>query len=319
MNLRTKQLGALGSALALIVTLAACGGQDSTATASEGGLTTITLSIPPVGDSLPVYDAISKGYFEDEGLKVELTPAANGATTINALVSGSTDLALVSYPSLITAYAAGLPVTMAANGIAGTDDYQAGLYVLADSDIKSPKDMLGKTFATPSLGSVGDIWFRGVLLAEGLDYTKVKFVEIPQANMAAALKAGDVDGIFQTEPTLSATKASLDIRAIGYQNGPQGLFATSKSLLEKSPEVIKGFRAALASAVADIDADPHGVAKAMMPKYTEMSAETAAAMKLPDYITEFDAKGVQSVIDLMVQVGLLKESFNAADLYEDAS
>lgn len=316
MNLPTKRLGALVVAIGLASLTSACGGGD--ASASNDGTTKVTLSVPPVGDSLPVYDAISKGYFKAQGLDVELTPAANGATTINALVSGSTDLALVSYPSLITAYSSHLPVTIAAPGIAGTDEYGAGLYVLADSTVHKPADMVGKKMATPSLGSVGDIWFRGVLMQQGLNPQSVQYVEIPQANMAAALKAGDVDGIFQTEPTLSATEAKLNIRPIGFQNGPQGLFATSDKMLQEHPKEIAGFRAALAKAVADIQADPHGVAKAMMPKFTKMTPQAAAKMRLPHYEVNYDAAGVQKVVDLMVKVGRLKSSFDAAALYKNA-
>ncbi|WP_328529183.1 ABC transporter substrate-binding protein [Nocardioides sp. NBC_00368] len=318
MNLRTpRRLGAVVLTLLLASAAGACG--EDAPSASAGDSSKVTLSIPPVGDSLPVYDAISKGYFADEGLDVELTPAANGATTINALVSGSTDLALVSYPSLITAYSSDLPVTIAAPAIAGTDEYKSGLYVLADSEIEEPADMVGKKMATPSLGSVGDIWFRGVLLQQGLDPDSVTYIEIPQANMAAALEAGDVDGIFQTEPTLSATEASLDVRPISFQNGPQGLFATSEKLVEERPEVVTRFRAALAKAVADIEADPQGVAKAMMPEYTEMTPEVAAKMRLPEYQVDYDAAGVQDVVDLMVEVGLLEDSFDANELYQDAS
>lgn len=312
MNVRTLRLGAVGSALAVLASLGltACG--DEASSVADG---TVTLSIPPVGDSLPVYRAISEGYFEDEGIEVELTPAANGATTINALVSGSTDLALVSYPSLITARGADLPVTIAAPAIAGNEGYQAGLYVLEGSAIKEPKDMLGKKFATPSLGSVGDVWFRGVLNEAGLDYSKVEFVEIPQANMASALKAGDVDGIFQTEPTLSATRADLDIRAVDIQIGPQGLFATSEKVLKENPDVVESFRAALARAVEDIEADPHGIAEQEMPKYTDMDAKTAKAMGLPEFQVEYDASGVQDVIDLMFEVGLLEKQYEATDLF----
>jgi NitT/TauT family transport system substrate-binding protein len=318
MNLHTKRrLGVLALALTLAGTVSACGSDDAS-NAAASDVTKVTLSIPPVGDSLPVYQAIDKGYFEAEGLDVELTPAANGATTINALVSGSTDLALVSYPSLITAHSSDLPITIAAPAIAGTEEYAAGLYVLADSDIEAPADMVGKKMATPSLGSVGDIWFRGVLLQEGLSPDDVTYVEIPQANMAAALEAGDVDGIFQTEPTLSATEANVDVRSIGYQEGPQGLFATSDQLMEEQPEVVTAFRAALAKAVADIEADPRGVVEAIMPEYTEMAPEVAANMRLPQYQVEYDAAGVQEVIDLMVEVGLLEDSFDAGELYQDA-
>ena len=318
MNLPTKHLGAIAVALLVAGASSACGG-STTGAAAPGGLTKATISVPPVGDALPVYDAISKGYFTDERLDVELTPAANGATTINALVSGSTDMALVSYPSLITAYSSHLPVTIAAPGIAGTDQYASGLYVLANSDIHKSADMVGKKMATPSLGSVGDIWFKGVLLQEGLDPNRVKYVEIPQANMASALKAGDVDGIFQTEPTLGVTQAGLAIRPIGFQNGPQGLFVTSDKLIDQHPSEVAAFRAAMSKAVADIEADPHGVAKAMMPKYTGMSPEAAAKMRLPEYQVKYDAAGVQKVIDLMAKLRAIKGSFNAAELYKNAS
>ncbi len=310
---------AVGGATAVCValSLSACGGGGSSSgQASKGGLTTITLGVPPVGDSLAVYVAIEKGYFKKEGLNVKLVPAANGATTINALISQSTDLALVSYPSLISAYSAGLPVTIAALAINGDAAYKSGLYVLNKSSIKTPANMLGKSMATPSLRSVGDVWFRGVLIKDGLDYHKVKFVEIPQANMANALKSGEVQGAFLTEPTLSAARKQLDLRAIGYQTGPQGLYATSDKTFKQKPKVIEGFRAALAMAVADIAADPHGVAEATMPKFTDMDAATAKAMNLPQYVTKWDNSGVQAVIDLMAKTALIKKDFKATELYK---
>ncbi|QSE41187.1 ABC transporter substrate-binding protein [Rhodococcus erythropolis] len=317
MNTRFTRFCAIGAGLALAFTVAACGGSDSDAAApSADGVTRMTLSIPPVGDSLPVYVALENGFFADNGLEIELAPAANGATTINALISGSTDLALVSYPSLIKAVDSKLPVAIAAMGIDGTDEYKAGIYVPEGSAVKTPADLIGKKVATPSLGSVGDIYFRGVLKDENLDYTKVNFVELPQANMATALKAGDVDAAFITEPTLSSAVKTLDLRAIGYQNGPQGVFATSTKTIDSNPDAIRGFRTALAQAVEVIEVDPHGVASQIMPKYTDMDAETARNMNLPQFVTEWNADDVQSVIDLMVEVGIIKQSFSADNLFQ---
>jgi NitT/TauT family transport system substrate-binding protein len=88
--------------------------------------------------------------------------------------------------------------------------------------------------------------------------------------------------------------------------------------MEDKPEVVTAFRAALAKAVSDIEADPRGVVEATMPKHTEMTPEVAAKMRLPEYQVEYDAAGVQEVIDLMVEVGLLKDSFDAGELYQDA-
>ncbi|WP_413767783.1 ABC transporter substrate-binding protein [Rhodococcus pyridinivorans] len=316
MKTRFARVCAAVATLALAGTVAACGGEASSSGApSEDGITRMTLSIPPVGDSLPVYVAQMKGYFADNDLEIELTPAANGATTINALISGSTDLALVSYPSIIKAVDSGLPVTIAATGIDGTDDYKGGIYVRSDSSAATAADLLGKKVATPSLGSVGDIFLRGVLLSEGLDYNQVDFVELPQANMATALAAGDVDAAFITEPTLSSALETVDLRSIAYQNGPQGLFATSEKVIETNPDAIRAFRAALARAVEDIELDPHAVAAETLPRFSDMDEDTARNMNLPEYVTEYEAEDVQSVIDLMVEVGIVKESFSADKMY----
>lgn len=310
----------LAAAAALSITLVACAGsaqQESPSTDAEAPakVTKLSISIPPVGDSLPVFVAIDQGFFAANNLEVELVPAANGATAVNSLISQSTDIALISYPTLINAHAAGLPVTTAAVGIDGTKEYQSAIYTVKDSPITTLEQLQGKAVAVPSLNSVGDIFLSGEFLANGLDPATIKYVELPQANMAAALAAGDVDAVFMGEPTLSATLKTMELRPIVIQEGPQGLFATSVTLLETRPEVIKAFRAALAEGVAYIEADPHGVAGATLPNHTKLDTQTATNMNLPFFGTEWNASGVQANIDLMVELGIVDKSFPSTDLY----
>lgn len=305
------------SALTGCTSNGAAPGPANSENGAPAGKVKLRVSIPPVADSLPVFVALENGYFDAEGLSIELVPAANGATAVNSLVSQSTEIALISYPTLINAYSAGIPVTIGAFGIEGTDEYQAAAYVKKDSPLKTLADMVGKTMATPSLNSVGDIFLSGEFIKEGLDPKQVTFVEIPQANMAVALEAGDVDAAFITEPTLSAASKQVDIRPLAVQHGPQGLFATSQSFLDKNQDAIGGFRAALVKAVGDIDKDPHGVAEKVMPKYSNMDAETAKSMHLPLFQTKWNHDGIQDVIDVMVKLGIIKEGFDANVLYKD--
>lgn len=309
------------AALGMALTLTACSttapqADESTQDIGNSAeLQTMTLSIPPVGDSLPIYIALDEGYFEDEGLDITLVPAANGATSINAVVSASTDLALVSYPSLIVARASGIPVTIAALGVDGTEEYQAGIYTLEDSDIQSLEDIVGKRVAVPSLNSVGDIFLSGEFLANGLDPADIDYVELPQGNMASAISSGDVDAAFMTEPTLSSARQDIDIRLITYQEGPQGVFITSDSTLDANVEAVQGFRDAIARANEDIAKDPQAAATTYMPKHTEMSEETASTMGLPRYVSEWEAAAVQAQIDLMAKLDIIGETFDANDLY----
>ncbi|MDI2099026.1 ABC transporter substrate-binding protein [Ruicaihuangia caeni] len=319
MKRTTTRLGATVLAAALgLAALAGCASDDTGATPDTGSATETTklrVSIPPVADSLPVFVAIDEGYFEERGLEVELVPAANGATAVNSLVSSSTEIALVSYPTLVNAHSAGLPVTIGAFGIEGTDEYMAAIYVTDDSPLASIDELIGKKVATPSLNSVGDIFLSGEMLDAGLDPKQVEFVEIPQANMAGALGAGDVDAVFLTEPTLSAASKELELRPLAVQNGPQGLFATSKKFLEENEGAIKAFREALEQAVRDIEADPSGVAERTMPNHSNMDAETAAAMHLPLFQTKWNEEGIQKIIDLMAELGIIKNRFEADELY----
>ncbi|WP_403022075.1 ABC transporter substrate-binding protein [Salinibacterium sp. GXW1014] len=313
---RVTRFTAIMAAAAVGLTLSACSPeQEASSDESSGSLGKITVSIPPVADSLPVFVAIDNGYFDDLGLEVELVPAANGATAVNSLVSQSTDVALVSVPTLISAKAGGLPVTIAALGIEGVDDYEAAIYVLEDSPIDDLEGLIGKKMATPSLKSIGDIFARGELLDANQDPEGVQYVELPQSNMASALSAGDVDAAFITEPTLSEIRKTLELRPLAVQNGPQGLFATSEDTLDERSDAIKAFREAIAKGVADIEEDPSGVAEATMPNHTSMDANTAANMKLPRYVTEFDPSGFQDMVDLMLEVKLIEKKIEAKDFY----
>ncbi|MDQ0254947.1 ABC-type nitrate/sulfonate/bicarbonate transport system substrate-binding protein [Evansella vedderi] len=53
----------------------------------------------------PQYVAISEGFFEEEGLNVELTTTWGGDTTMTTLLSGGADIALVGAETSIYVYA----------------------------------------------------------------------------------------------------------------------------------------------------------------------------------------------------------------------
>ena len=71
----------------LIIPLAACG-KDKVQNIRIGEVTRSIFYAPQ-------YVALEKGYFEEEGLNVELTTTAGGDKTMTALLSDSIDIALV--------------------------------------------------------------------------------------------------------------------------------------------------------------------------------------------------------------------------------
>lgn len=69
------------------------------------------------------------------------------------------------------------------------------------SHIDAPKDLIGKTIATPFV-STSHYSLLGALKHWGLDTKQVKVVNLQPAEIAAAWKRGDIDGAFVWSPAL---------------------------------------------------------------------------------------------------------------------
>jgi len=93
---------------ALALTLTACGGDATGAGGKTGGSTTDELSISATGtDSLPfmaiLQAGVDKGWFEDEGLTVDLYSGGGGGNTLRVVTSGDADLAIAGNTSVVLA------------------------------------------------------------------------------------------------------------------------------------------------------------------------------------------------------------------------
>lgn len=83
------------------------------------------------------------------------------------------------------------------------------VFTLKGSGINSIADLEGKTVSMGSAGSGGEMAARAMLLAYGLDYTKVKAQFMGESDGAAALSDGKIDAMIATHPLNSAALTEL--------------------------------------------------------------------------------------------------------------
>ena len=82
------------AALALLVPVAACGGDDSGDSGGGGGgggdqeVQLARVGVIPIVDVAPIYLGVEQGFFEEQGLEVELVPGSGGAAAVPCVVSG---------------------------------------------------------------------------------------------------------------------------------------------------------------------------------------------------------------------------------------
>ncbi|WP_264738832.1 ABC transporter substrate-binding protein [Cytobacillus firmus] len=230
-------------AVILIFPLAACGKDEMQ-----------TVRIAEVTRSIfyaPQYVALEKGFFEEEGLKAELTTTAGGDKTMTALLSDSADVALVGSETSIYVSAQGSndPVINFAQ-LTQTD----GTFLVSRNKIDNFSwDMLeGKTFLGQRKGGMPQMVGEFVLKKHGIDpHQDLDLIQnIDFANIAPAFASGTGEFVQLFEPTASVFEKEgkgYIVASFGTESGhvPYTTFMTKQSYIDENKETVEKFTRAI--------------------------------------------------------------------------
>jgi NitT/TauT family transport system substrate-binding protein len=287
-----RRLAALLLGSALVVATAACGDSE-TPPATPGQPDKVTVGVIPIVDVAPIYLGKQQGFFTKHNIDLTMQVAQGGAAIVPAVVSGQYQFGFSNVVSLMLAQSRNVPIKAVANGVNATADPAkdfSGL-VVKDPNITSAKDLEGKTVASNTLKNIVDTSVKETVRKAGGDPSKVNFVELPFPEMAAALEADRVQGIFVVEPFLSAALAK-GWRTIGSfadvePNVCVSVYFTSTQLMTQNPDLVKRFTEAMKESLAYADANPQAVYQ-IITTYTQIKADAAAKMTLPKWPAEIN-------------------------------
>jgi NitT/TauT family transport system substrate-binding protein len=306
-------------AATLAAGLAGCGGDDGGG-GSGGGPATLKVGVLPIADVAPLYLGDAKGFFEDEQLTIEPQVMQGGAEVTAAVVSGDADLGFAATEPLIVAKSKGVPVEIVSQGnqAAATEAEAWDGLMVKDPAIEEPADLEGKTIAVNALKSMPELCARSLLEREGVDVSKVDFVEVPFPEMTAALDAGRIDATTSVEPFVSEAKAS-GARSLGsYLTGLEpkltvGTYFGATQYLEANQDVVERFARAMNKSLTYAQAHPDEARKAVT-GYTEIPAKVASAMKLSFWSTDLNRPSIELIADEAERFDFVEEKPNVDDL-----
>jgi NitT/TauT family transport system substrate-binding protein len=189
---RFATIGALALSAALV--LSACSapadtGSNGNGNGNEGDeLTEVKLQLQwlPQGQFAGYFAALDQGYFEEEGLDVEIIPSGGDIVPQDALANGDVDYAIAWVPKVLGSIEAGANVTNIAQIFQRSGTLQVSW---ADSGIESVADFEGKKIGSWGFGNEWEIF--AAMAAEGLDSSTVEIIT-QDFNMNAFLQ-GDID------------------------------------------------------------------------------------------------------------------------------
>ncbi|MBC3190632.1 ABC transporter substrate-binding protein [Pseudonocardia sp. C8] len=254
---RRAVVAALG--VAALVALTGCGAGGEPPTDAQGRETVkVRTDIYYSGAVLPLVAGVETGIFERHGLRVELNEGKDSGTTIQTVGNGSDDIGYVDAGSLVQSTAQGVDVKMVAGMV---QQSPLALYAFADSGIRSPQDLVGRTAGfTP--GSAAERIFPAYANATGIDEKTIRFrnVDIPtRTELFVARQTDFTFGLLNTSgPNIEAKckckPVVLPYRDAGISMLSSGIVAGT-DFVEERPETLKRFLAALVEAVNHTNAD----------------------------------------------------------------
>src|SRR3954453_921204 len=304
-------------AVALVLGLAACGGGDSSDSGGGGSSSpqTITVGTLPIANAAPMYLGMKKGFFAAEGLKIKPHVGEGGAALIPALMANQDQFAFVGVIPAITAVAKSLPikiVTSSAAPAATADRDWQTLVVPKGSPIRGVDDLPGKTIAVNALRGLAEVVISRSLEKQGVDYHKVKMLEVPFPEMPAALDGHRVDAALLTEPFLSAELArggkQIDAPSVETRPSfPNGVYVASAKYIQQNADVVDRFSRAMNKSLDYAQAHPDEVRK-IIPTFTKTPAAAAAKGGLPGFDSKLDRNGIELESQLTAKYGIIDQA-----------
>ncbi len=203
----------------------------------------------------PQYVALALGYFEEEGLDVELTLASGADAVMAAVLSGDVDIGFSGTEATIYVYNGGeKDYVMTFAGLTQKD----GSFLVSREKIDNftLDDLKGKYVIGGRKGGMPEMTFEWALRQNGIDPTKDLTIDTSVAfpAMEGAFIGGTGDFVTLFEPNAtSVEKEGLGhvVAYIGELGGavPYTAYNARKSYIENNPEVIKSFTKAVNKAL----------------------------------------------------------------------
>lgn len=255
--------------------------QGASASSDEKEMVTVTLN--EVAHSIfyaPMYVAIEEGYFEEEGIELDLVCGFGADKVMTAVLSGEADIGFMG------------PETTVYTANEGSGDQvvnfaqltqRAGNFLVAreQADDFEWSDLIGKDVLGGRAGGMPEMVFEYVLKQNGIDPAEVNIDQsIDFGSTAAAFAGGQGEYTVEFEPSATALEqegSGYVIASVGVDSGyvPYTAFSARESYIEEHPDVIQAFTDALQMGMDYVTAHtPEEIAEAIQPQFEETDLET---------------------------------------------
>ena len=207
-----------------------------------------------------LYVAIEKGYYEEEGLKVNIRFPSNANDAISLVAAGQADIGLYYQQDVIQARAQqDVPVKSIGAMVQGPLNI---VLSLEEKGITSAEDLVGKTIGYAGT-ELSEALIRSIMQYVGADYSDVTMIDVG-FDLMSSMTTGNVDAtigclVNHEVPQMEEEGFSVnwfDLDDYGVPTYYEGIFLASDEAIANDSETLQAFLRASAKGFADMKADP---------------------------------------------------------------
>ena len=279
-------------------------------TPATPALTPVKVAYMPITSFGPIFIAKDEGYFEQQGLDVELVRFQATSEALPLLLKG--DIAVSGgtlSPGIINAAADGARIRLVADkGTILSDSCNSqGIVVRRDlvesGAVKGIADLRGRKIASTSDQSYN---VRRALALGNLTTDDVSLIDMPRPSILAALQNKALDAAFLMEPVLSqATRNNSSVVILGGYAATPNLSSPliyGPAFTDANPDLGRRFMAAYLLGVREYNQGKTVRNLAILANYTQMDRED---MNMTCWVTiapdgEFPGQPIQDYMDWML-------------------
>lgn len=256
---KNRNLMLLVSLVLAFTVLAAGCGQNSAESVSENETTgnetaaekvTVMLDWYPNTNHTGLYVAAEKGFYEEQGLEVEIVQPGEGNTGEQLVAAGKAHFAIAAQESVTQARANDIPLVSIAAII---QHNTSGFASLKEDGIESVKDFEGKTYG--GWGSpVEEAVLKAVMENEGADFSKLNIVTLGATDFFNSIgRDSDFQWIYYGWDGVEAERRGIELNLLMLKDLDPALdyytpvIITGEKQIAEQPELVKKFMAATAN------------------------------------------------------------------------
>lgn len=235
----------------------------------------------------PFYVSLHEGYFEEEGLDVEVILTSGADKVASAVLSGDANIGLSGLEATLYVYDN------------GADDYlvsfssltkRDGQFLVGDCSLKDSftvNDLKGKSVLAGRAGGMPSMVFEYALYKNGIEKGEVTVdnsVDFASLSGAYIGKQGDFVNLFEpTALALEKENYGCVLASLGLMSGevPYTVFHTKKSYIKNNKDVVEKFTNAIGKGLKFVkENDSEKIAKVIKSEFPDISLEDLSKVVL---------------------------------------